>query len=79
MALPKTLTVEDLAAVLHKDVATVAADVSRAPERLPPRLVIPGQKKPLWLEDDVVEWLRQCSAGAASRVRKPVRRKRSGD
>ena len=73
MALPKTLTAEDLAQLLHKNPVTATADVSRAPDRLPPRLQIPGNKKPLGLEEDVVERLpdpqngpRQCRALSGS-------------
>lgn len=54
-----TIGVEELAQLLHKSVDTVKADVSRAPDRLPPRLDIPGQKKPIWLVEDVNAWLRK--------------------
>lgn len=56
----RTLTVEDLAPLLHRSVETLRRDVNRRPESLPPRLRIPGSKRLLWLEQDVAEWLRKC-------------------
>lgn len=57
MSTLKTLTVEDLAALLQRSVATVRSDVSRRPHTLPPRLVVPGTKGVMWLEADVRDWL----------------------
>ncbi len=57
MSTLKTLTVEDLAALLQRSVATVRSDVSRRPHTLPPRLVVPGTKGVMWLESDVRDWL----------------------
>jgi predicted DNA-binding transcriptional regulator AlpA len=56
----KTLTPEDLSPLLGRAVSTIKTDARRKPESLPPRLRIPGSKKLLWLESDVVEWLRGC-------------------
>jgi len=49
--------VDDLAALLHRQVHTIRNDASRAPYRLPPRCVLPGQKRLLWRKDDVLAWL----------------------
>lgn len=65
----KTLTVEDLAALLQRSVATVKSDVSRRPHTLPPRLVVPGTKAVMWLEADVHEWLQGLRAKPAVRRR----------
>lgn len=56
----KTLTIEDLAPLLHRNVETLRRDINRRPESLPPRLRIPSSKRLLWLEQDVAEWLRKC-------------------
>lgn len=69
----KTLTVSDLAALLGRSVATLKSDVSRRPETLPPRLVVPGTKAVMWLEADVQEWLESLRRPA---VRRPVMRGR---
>ena len=69
----KTLTVSDLAALLGRSVATLKSDVSRRPETLPPRLVVPGTKAVMWLEADVQVWLESLRRPA---VRRPVVRGR---
>jgi predicted DNA-binding transcriptional regulator AlpA len=55
----KLLTREDIAALLHIKPATVHDRLYRHPEKLPPRIKIPGSSKPLWLEEDVIDWLRK--------------------
>ena len=60
MGVPKVLSPEDLAPILHKTVETIKVDVRRRPESLPPRIKIPGSGKMLWLEDDVIAWLKNC-------------------
>ena len=58
-----TLTIEDLAHILKKSVRTIKNDVSRAPERLPPRLKIPGSDKVLWRANTVRDWLASHDSG----------------
>lgn len=58
----KTLGVQELAALIHRAVPTIKSDVNRKPDSLPPRVLIPGSKKLVWLESDVAEWLRKCSS-----------------
>ena len=53
----QTLTIKDLAKILNKSEKTIKNDVSRAPERLPPRLRIPGSDRVLWRAKTVCEWL----------------------
>jgi hypothetical protein len=53
----KTLTASDLSQLLRRSVSTIKADAQRRPETLPPRLVIPGSSRLLWLEDDVIAWV----------------------
>lgn len=65
----KTLTVEDMAALLKRSVSTVKSDVSRRPHTLPPRLVVPGTKAVMWLESDVHAWLESLRKRPAEKRR----------
>jgi hypothetical protein len=56
----KTMTVKDLAPLLHRDPKTLMRDLNRRPNSLPPRLFIPNSKRVLWLEQDVKAWLNDC-------------------
>jgi predicted DNA-binding transcriptional regulator AlpA len=56
----KTMGVEDLAPLLHRGPKTLMRDIHRRPGSLPPRLIIPGSKRVLWLEQDVREWFNDC-------------------
>lgn len=67
---PKTIGVEDVALLLHRSPATVRADVNRRPETLPPRIVIPGSKKLVWLYEDVMAWLEECRKTTTHKVAK---------
>ena len=51
---------EYLVPLLHRELQTIKVDARRKPESLPPRLVIPGSSKLLWLESDVVAWINDC-------------------
>jgi predicted DNA-binding transcriptional regulator AlpA len=61
----KTLTVEDIAALLHMSVRTIHNKLYRDPGSLPPRLEVPGMHKVLWLESDVHAWLLAARKEAA--------------
>lgn len=50
---------DGLARLLHRDRATLVADRCRAPHRVPPAYRVPGTRQPLWLVDDVLQWLRE--------------------
>lgn len=55
-----TLGPADLAGLLHCSLSTIYKalhDPGRV--RLPPRVIVPGSRRLLWLTDDVVEWLRR--------------------
>lgn len=54
----QTLTIEQLAKVLNRSPATIASQVSKSPESLPPRLKLPHSRRVLFLEEDVLKWLR---------------------
>lgn len=55
----KTLGVEELSVLLRRAVDTIRSDARRRPETLPPRIVIPGTSKLLWLEEDVANWMKE--------------------
>lgn len=57
---PKVVGPDYLVPLLHRTEETIRVDARRRPESLPPRLVIPGSTKLLWLESDVLEWLNSC-------------------
>ncbi|NBT00839.1 MAG: hypothetical protein EBS61_09485 [Betaproteobacteria bacterium] len=56
----KTMTINDLAPLLKRDVETLRRDLNRRPESLPPKLMIPGSRRLVWLEQDVKAWLQSC-------------------
>ena len=66
----KTLGITEIAAILRKSPKTVREDVSRRPEALPPRLVIPNSRSVVWRMVDVEAWLE-------ARVQKPLGRKKN--
>jgi hypothetical protein len=55
----KTMGVEELSTLLRRAVETIRSDARRRPETLPPRIVIPGTSKLLWLEEDVLAWIKE--------------------
>lgn len=56
----KMMTAEDLAPLLGRAVSTIKVDARRRPQSLPPRLRIPGSRRLVWLEADVVAWFERC-------------------
>jgi len=54
---PPVFGFEGLSILLGKDVATLQADRSRAPHKLPPACLAPATKSPRWLLTDVLHWL----------------------
>ena len=57
-ALPPVLGVDELSKLIKKSPASIIADRSRAPYRLPPSCEPPKSRQPLWLLSDVLDWLR---------------------
>ena len=53
----ETLTIYQLAKILNKSPATIATEVSKNPDKLPPRLRLPGSRRVLWLKTDVEDWI----------------------
>lgn len=60
--LPKIVGPEYLAAILQKEVLTIKLDANRRPDSLPPRWKPPGCRKFLWLEQDVIDWVKSFGA-----------------
>lgn len=58
----KTLGVDELSCLIFRATATIKNDLYRKPNSLPPRIVMPGSKKLVWLESDVQAWMEQCRA-----------------
>ena len=65
----KTIRIEELSEILHRSPTSIASDVTRRPESLPPRLLIPNSRTVLWRMIDVESWLEE-------RVQKPTGRPR---
>jgi hypothetical protein len=57
-AFPPVIGVELLGVLLDKAPASIFADRSRAPHKLPPACTPPGNKFPRWILADVIAWLR---------------------
>lgn len=53
----EVLAVEQLAHLIHKSPASIRSDASRNPDALPPICRLPGNKRLLWLREDVMRWL----------------------
>lgn len=72
---PPAFGADKLAQLILRDVATIFADRSRAPHKLPPACHVPGTQKPVWLLTDVLVWLASYREPTASvppqRVAKP--------
>jgi predicted DNA-binding transcriptional regulator AlpA len=54
----QTITIKQLAVILNRSPATIATEASKTPEKLPPRLILPGSRRVLWLKEDVEAWLK---------------------
>lgn len=65
----KLLGADELSALLRRTPRTIKADATRRPESLPPRFNIPGTRKLLWLESDVIEWLKKVRTSTTHRLR----------
>lgn len=58
--LDRTLDAYQLGEIyLCRPASTIFKDITRAPHRLPPSIQIPGRRGRLWLESEVVRWLKE--------------------
>lgn len=78
----QTMTALQLAQIVGRSIVTLKQDVSRRPDSLPPRMVVPGSKALLWRVVDVRAWMqaladmeherRRAGAAAARRAGQAV-------
>ena len=54
----ETMVANEVASLFGKTPKTLRYDMSRHPERLPKWFKLPGSRKPLWLRETVLEFLR---------------------
>ena len=69
---PNIVGVEYLSKLLQRKVSTIRMDASRRPESLPPRLMIPGTRNLMWVEDDVLDWLNSFRPQPKKKPGRPV-------
>lgn len=69
----KTMGVDELSHLIFRAVPTIKNDLYRKPKSLPPRIVMPGSKKLVWLEADVFAWMEQCRQVVAVPKVAPIR------
>ena len=60
----EVLDIDQLAQLIRKSRKTIASDMTRNPERIPPWFKLPGSKKPLWFRETVSAFLQNCAAAA---------------
>lgn len=53
----ETLGIKEMAEILKKSRYSIATDVTKSPHKLPPRLMLPGNRRVLWLKSDVEKWI----------------------
>lgn len=69
------LDIKQLSVEIHLSVKTIRTILTRKPKSLPARLIIDGQKKLLWLREDVVSFYRgQTRVQGVNPAFKPVRK-----
>lgn len=61
-----TLDIANLSKEIHLAIKTIRSTLVNNPKALPPRLVIPGQKRLLWLREDVENFYRSQVKGHGS-------------
>lgn len=69
---PNIVGPEYIAELLGCEVSSIKVDVNRRPESLPPRLLIPGRARLMWVEEDVLDWVNSF------RPKKPEEKKKVG-
>ena len=68
---PNIVGVDYLADLLQRKASTIRMDASRRPESLPPRLLIPGTRNLMWVEEDVLDWLNSFRPQAKKKAGRP--------
>ena len=62
---PPVFGADKLSLLIQRDVATIFADRSRAPHKIPPACLVPGTRSPVWLLDDVLRFIASYREPAA--------------
>jgi hypothetical protein len=60
----EVLDISQLAQMIRKTRKSIASDMTRNPERIPPWFKLPGSKKPLWFRETVDAFVRKCAERA---------------
>lgn len=76
MSSQKLVTVEQLAQLIHKSPSTIRADISRAPESLPPFVKLPGNVRVFFVNVD--EWLDQAIEHGLEQSRRRIEARAAG-
>lgn len=72
-----TIGPSELAAILQCSLSSIYKSLrDRSRMQLPPRLVLPGSRRLLWLSDDVAQWLRSHREAEVPQLDSPRRRGR---
>lgn len=59
MSASPLIGIKELADIIQRSPNTIAAEVTKAPHKLPPRLKLPGSRRVLWKREDVMMWIDQ--------------------
>lgn len=78
MTRPNIVGPEFVAELLGIMVSTVKIDARTKPDSLPPRLMIPGRKALMWVEEDVMEWLNSFRPQTKKRAGRPSQASQQG-
>lgn len=73
---PPIIGVDKLSQLLHRKASVISHDRCLRPHTLPPACVIPDTRKPLWVTEDVVNWLRQYKETSTARLGAPTKASR---
>lgn len=57
MSQPNIVGPEYVSKLLGKEISTIRCDARRKPWTLPPRLLLPGSSKLMWVEEDILDWV----------------------
>ena len=66
--------IAELAQRLHRAEATIRTQVTREPEKLPPRFLIPSSSQVVWMLSTVIEWMvKQQSSAFPTPATEPLK------
>lgn len=58
----ETITIEQMALILQKSPKTIRNLCYAQPDKLPPRIKLPGRSDFIWRKSTVLEWLKSCES-----------------